>query len=40
MGIAMVQTHLYYHNYPKDWMFQKVAVRAVANIIEGNILTL
>ncbi|KIM35942.1 hypothetical protein M413DRAFT_323496 [Hebeloma cylindrosporum] len=25
-GIAVLQTHLYYHTYPKDWMFQKVAV--------------
>ncbi|KIM38418.1 hypothetical protein M413DRAFT_30241 [Hebeloma cylindrosporum] len=26
IGISIVQTHLYFHNYPKDWMFQKVAV--------------
>ncbi|KIM38404.1 hypothetical protein M413DRAFT_30231 [Hebeloma cylindrosporum] len=25
-GIAIVQTHSYYYNFPKDWMFQKVAV--------------
>jgi len=31
-GIAIVQTHLYYHQYPKDWMFQKVAVSIVASI--------
>ncbi|KIM38408.1 hypothetical protein M413DRAFT_447869 [Hebeloma cylindrosporum] len=32
IGISIVQTHLYYHNYPKDWMFQKVAVRIVAKL--------
>jgi len=40
IGIAMVQTHSYYINYPKDWMFQKVAVSfVVASINQKNILT-
>ncbi|KIM46891.1 hypothetical protein M413DRAFT_23222 [Hebeloma cylindrosporum] len=26
IGIAIVQTHLYYRTYPRDWMYQKVAV--------------
>ncbi|KIM37529.1 hypothetical protein M413DRAFT_257073 [Hebeloma cylindrosporum] len=26
IGIAMVQTHSYYRNYPRDWVFQKFAV--------------
>ncbi|KIM38406.1 hypothetical protein M413DRAFT_30232 [Hebeloma cylindrosporum] len=25
-GIAIVQTHLYYYNFPKDWMLQKASV--------------
>ncbi|KIM38364.1 hypothetical protein M413DRAFT_245084 [Hebeloma cylindrosporum] len=26
IGISIVQTHSYYRNYPRDWMFQKIAV--------------
>jgi len=25
-GITVVQVYIYYHNYPKDWKFQKIAV--------------
>jgi len=25
-GITVVQVYIYYHNYPKDWRFQKIAV--------------
>jgi len=30
-GIAVVQTHLYFMNFPKDWTFQKISVNIVAN---------
>jgi len=30
-GIAIVQTHLYYHNFSKDWPFQKILVRICRN---------
>ncbi|KIM38415.1 hypothetical protein M413DRAFT_30239 [Hebeloma cylindrosporum] len=32
IGISMVQTHSYYQSYPKDWMFQKVAVGVLMSL--------
>ena len=32
-GIAIIQTHLYYINFPKDWAFQRVSVNIVANFL-------
>ena len=34
-GITIVQTQLYYHNFPKDKTLQKVSVRVMENSIEN-----
>lgn len=39
-GVTLVQTYLYYHKFPKDWMLQKVSVRVVANFSRKYFLTL
>ncbi|KIM38423.1 hypothetical protein M413DRAFT_30246 [Hebeloma cylindrosporum] len=37
-GLAIVQTRLYYHNFPKDWTFQKVSVAVLMTLATSHLL--
>lgn len=37
-GLAIVQTRLYYHNFPKDWTFQKISVAVLMTLATSHLL--